>query len=1012
MSRWRGVSLVVLVTVMHLPALVLGQGIQTVAGRSVGDGGPAIDAVLYAPYGVSVDGEGNVYITDYTNNRIRRVDGATGIITTVAGDGTAGFAGDGGPGTEARLSQPCGVSVDGAGNVYIADSGNHRIRRVDGATGIITTVAGNGTAGFSGDGGPAIDARLYAPCGVLVAGPGNLLIADKSNHRIRRVDGATGIITTVAGNGTAGFSGDDGPAIGASLSAPFRVSADGADNLYIADPGNHRVRRVDGATGIITTVAGNGSAGSSGNGGPATDASLDEPYGVSVDGSGNLYIADKGTHNVRRVDWETGIITTVAGGGGAGIVDGLPATQVCLHWPRGVTVDGSGNYYIADEHLHRILRVDGATGIITRLAGDGTAGFSGDGGPAIGASLCYPRSLSVDGSENLYIADTNNHRIRRVDGATGTITTMAGNGIYGFSGDGGPAIDARLSYPQGVCVDGSGNLYIAHANSHRIRRVDGATGIISTVAGNGTTGLSGDGGPATEASLWNPHGVSVDASGNLYIADKSNSCIRRVDGATGIITTVAGIGTVGFSGDGGPATEARLNSPYGVLVDGPGNLLIADRSNHRIRRVDGATGIITTVAGNGTAGFSGDGGPATEASLWYPNKVSVDVSGSIYVADSGNHRIRRVDGATGIITTVAGDGTAGFAGDGGPAADARLAWPSGVSVGGSGDLYIADSKNDRIRVVDAIPTFVVPLSEGWNLISLGEPSANESIATLMAPIVENLTKVVGFETDAINPNPPETGGKLYNPLLAPFINTLKLTDFHLAYWIEMNTADVLVTGGLPAKVISSPVATESGGLHPVYDFMGIHGELRVDGEPAPVGTMVEVVDGEGTLAGRSEVHHEGYYGYLPVYRDDVGTPVDEGADTGEWLGIRVNGQLASQRVQWTAFGDVVQLDLEATSQPSSSLPTVFALGHNYPNPFNPSTTIHYQLPRDEEVVLSIWNLAGQLVRELVHTYQTAGSYWVAWDGRDEAGSLLGNGVYLYEIRAGGFRTTRKMVLMK
>ena len=319
-----------------------------------------------------------------------------------------------------------------------------------------------------------------------------------------------------------------------------------------------------------------------------------------------------------------------------------------------------------------------------------------------------------------------------------------------------------------------------------------------------------------------------------------------------------------------------------------------------------------------------------------------------------------------------------------------------------------DSETITITVV---PTFVVPLSPGLNLISLGAQSANDSITTLMAPLVGNLLRVIGFETDAINPNPPEKGGKLYNPSLQPFTNTLKLTDYHLAYWVVMSETDTLITRNVPAKTVSS-AATGSGGLHPVYDFMGIHGELRVDGQPAPIGTMVQVIDGEGTLAGRSEVHHEGYYGFMPIYRDDAGTLVDEGADTGEWLTIQVNGQPAAQRVQWTTFGDEVKLDLEARSQPISPLPREFDLRHNYPNPFNPSTTISYRLPHEEQVLLSIWNLAGQLVRELVHAPQAAGHYSVTWDGRDEVGSLVANGVYLYQIRAGDFRMARKMVLMK
>jgi sugar lactone lactonase YvrE len=259
--------------------------------------------------------------------------------------------------------------------------------------------------------------------------------------------------------------------------------------------------------------------------------------------------------------------------------------------------------------------------------------------------------VALDAAGKLLIADYYNNRIRRVDVTTGIITTAAGNGTAGFSGDGGPATSASLAYPGGVAVDAAGNLFIADYN--RIRRVDGTTGIITTVAGNGISGFGGDGGPATSASLDRPGGVTIDAAGNLLIADQFNHRIRRVDGTTGIITTVAGNGTPFFNGDGGPATSAALDYPAGVAIDAAGNLLIADRVSDRIRRVDGTTGIITTVAGGGTgtggasrptAGFSGDGGPATSASLFNPAGVAVDAAGNLLIADQSNQRIRRVRG--------------------------------------------------------------------------------------------------------------------------------------------------------------------------------------------------------------------------------------------------------------------------------------------------------------------------------------------------------------------------------
>jgi sugar lactone lactonase YvrE len=399
-------------------------------------------------------------------------------------------------------------------------------------------------------------------------------------------------------------------------------------------------------TGIISTVAGNGTFGFSGDGGLATGAALFSPFGVAVDGAGNLFIADINNNRIRKVD-PSGIIRTVAGNGMFGFSgDGLPASGASLRSPVGVGVDGAGNLFIADTTNKRIRKVD-PSGIITTVAGNGTGGFSGDGGPATGASL-FPTGVAVDAAGNLFIADEGNNRIRKVD-RTGIITNVAGNGSRGFSGDGGPATSASLAQPFGVAVDGAGTLFIAGEGS-RIRKVD-PTGIISTVAGNGTFGFSGDGGPATGASLGSPTGVAVDGAGNLFIADIDNNRIRKVD-RTGIISTVAGNGLCCFSGDGGPATGASLAAPFGVAVDGAGNLFIADSNNQRIRKVD-PSGIITTVAGNGTFGFSGDGGPAISASLAFPFGVTADATGNLFIADTENNRVRKVtfDPAT-LITNL------------------------------------------------------------------------------------------------------------------------------------------------------------------------------------------------------------------------------------------------------------------------------------------------------------------------------------------------------------------------
>ena len=383
-----------------------------------------------------------------------------------------------------------------------------------------------------------------------------------------------------------------------------------------------------------------------------------------------------------------------------------------------MALDSAGNLFIVDVSNGRIRKVD-TSGIITTVAGNGSLfGFSGDEGPATSASLNRPIGVALDSTGNLFIGDQSNNRIRKVD-TLGIITTVAGNGIpTGFFdgeggdpaddlGDGGPATSASLNGPFGVALDGLGNGFIADTSNQRIRRVDAATGIITTVAGDGFGGSSGDGGPATSARLFHPTGVALDGTGNLFIADLGNHRIRKVD-TSGIITTVAGDGFGGFSGDGGPATIASLNLPHGVALDGAGNLFIADQFNHRIRKVD-TSGIITTVAGNGSATFPGDGGPATSARLFHPTGVALDGAGNLFIADSSNHRVRKVD-TSGIITTVAGNGSFGFSGDGGPATSARLGSPSGVALDSSGNLFIVDLFNDRIRKVGSPNPPAVSLS--------------------------------------------------------------------------------------------------------------------------------------------------------------------------------------------------------------------------------------------------------------------------------------------------------------
>lgn len=329
------------------------------------------------------------------------------------------------------------------------------------------------------------------------------------------------------------------------------------------------------------------------------------------------------------------------------------ATSVPLLLPSAIALDGSGNLYIAEMANHVIRRVD-PSGQLTIVAGTGTQGFSGDGSPATSSTLDSPQGLAVVSSGLLYIADTNNHRIRLLNLATGVLTTIAGTGVAGYSGDGGSALSAQLFHPTALAADSSGDLYLADTGNHRIRRIDAVSGVISTVAGNGSQGSSSSSLPATQSAIDSPMGLALDPAGNLFLADSHNHRILRVDATSGIMTTVAGTGSAGFSGDGAPASSASLALPQGITIDSTGNLLFADAENHRIRRIDGSTGAITTVAGSGVQGFSGDGAPAISATLDSPRSTAISSQAAPLFSDTHNGRVREVEASN--IVTIAGLG--------------------------------------------------------------------------------------------------------------------------------------------------------------------------------------------------------------------------------------------------------------------------------------------------------------------------------------------------------------------
>jgi len=556
---------------------------------------------------------------------------------------------------------------------------------------VISTIAGSEFV-FPRTPLPALNAPLPGAFGVIADSAGNLIFSDGIS-RVYRVT-PSGVLTVIAGNGFMTFSGDGGPATAASLNEPRGLAMDALGNLYIADFGNYRVRKIS-ANGIIITLAGSGQYGYGGDNGPARAALL-KPSGVAVDSAGNVYIADPNNNRIRRVS-AAGVISTAAGNGEFGYSgDGGNATAASLFTPYGLAVDSQGNLYIADSGNYRIRKVS-PSGIISTLAGDGGFDVSGDGVPATAASLGFVTAVTTDASGNVFIAGNDQSgqgsTIRKVSVA-GIINRIAGTG-NAFSGDGSSAIAASLNDPQGLALDSAQNLYIGDYGNRRIRKVS-SLGIITTVAGSASYGFSGDGGSATAASLTKPDAVAVDAAGNVYIADTGNNRIRKVS-PNGIIVTIAGNGLYGYSGDDGPATEASLNSPEGVAVDSAGTIFVVDSRNLRIRKISTTTGIITTIAGNGQCCYLGDGGPATAARLAQPYGVAVDLAGSVYIADTGNNTIRKIS-PSGNITTVAGGGPSGTLGDGGQATNAALDSPFAVAVDLAGNLYIAEF-NSRIRKV-------------------------------------------------------------------------------------------------------------------------------------------------------------------------------------------------------------------------------------------------------------------------------------------------------------------------
>ena len=665
--------LVLLVSVSLVPAS-LAQKVTTVAGGFVGDGQSATQASLQLATGLVRDRNGNIYVSDESAQRIRKISSA-GTITTYAGTGIAGFNGDGGPARLAMVDFPLGMTLDPAGEIVFADALNYRVRKID-VSGKISTIAGNGIAGYGGDNGPATSASLNVPWGVTYDTAGNLYISDNGNAVIRKVS-TSGIITTYAGNGTIGYCGDGGLATLACFDGPKGLVTDSGGNLYVADQGNHRVRVVN-AAGLINTVAGNGQGGLSGDGGPATSAKIGNPKSVAIAG-GVLYISSAGGSRVRSVRLSNGIINTFIGSIAGFDGGNNPPLSTEMLGPNGIVPLSSSSMLVADQLNARVRELIG--GVVKTVAG----GFIGDGKAATSAALINPQGVAFDTTGNLYVAEYGGNSVRKVD-TTGKISTIAGTGISGYSGDGGPATTAQLYLPQAVIADAGGNLFITDQGNNVIRRVDAATQIITTFSSDANFG----GGLGF---------MAFNAAGTLFVADAGACVVWSID-SSGNATAVAGeLFNCGYNGDNIQATAALLNGPWGVAFDARGNLYIADSSNNRVRMVN-SSGTITTFAGDGTTCASstsacGDGGAATAAQFNFPFGLAVS-AGVLYITDEGDVKIRKVSG--GIINTYAGTGNQGYNGNNLAASSANLDDPLGIAVNPvNRALYEVDDLQCRVR---------------------------------------------------------------------------------------------------------------------------------------------------------------------------------------------------------------------------------------------------------------------------------------------------------------------------
>jgi DNA-binding beta-propeller fold protein YncE len=660
--------------------------LRLLAGGPGGSGfvdGVGANARFHTPHGMALD-RGHLYVSDMYSCTIRKVDIATGEVTTLAGAPEVHGSSDG-IGSEARFYFPDGIASDGAGSIFVADTDNNIIRKVDLSTGRVSTLAGAAMQFGSAD-GTGDKARFYLPSGITSDGAGNLFIADTFNHTVRRVEVVTGKVTTMAG-APEETGNRDGAGAAARFFYPTDIASDGAGNLFIADGHGQTIRKLVLATGEVTTYA--GVAERPGNtDGERRAARFDGLHGMVSDGGGSLFVADSENRTIRKIAMATGWVSLFAGSPGKADSDDGTGPAARFRYPYGLVHDQAGNLLVSDADNHAIRKVVIATGEVSTLAGSAEHGGSRDG---IGAAARFdrPSGVASDGAGNLLLADSENHAIRKINVATGEVSTLAGSPGQRGSQDGiGSA--ARFSIPTGVAFDGAGNLLVADSGNRTLRQVVLATGMVTTLAGSpGQQGNLDGRGAAAQFSY--PQDVACDGAGLAFVSDSDQHTVRKIVLGTGDVTTLAGLAGQAGSND-GIGSNARFDLPHGMACDRAGNLFVADFGNYNIRKVVIATGQVTTFAGLAQQSGSVDGA-WYEALFALPMGLACDGL-NLFVADGSNHAVRKIALGTRVVSTVVGT----LARPGlrlGPL-PAGLSGPTGLALDSTGQLFITIAEENAI----------------------------------------------------------------------------------------------------------------------------------------------------------------------------------------------------------------------------------------------------------------------------------------------------------------------------